>query len=148
METTTNFLHKIMNDFPEESKWIIMNGLPYMPQARIYQILLQLEQDILKKVLLKKGKHSDEYKFFTELKNVLYQAGEAVHLIELLNNELIAFKTYNDFLQQRNNELEREVNRWRTLEELNANGLLEVYINRVRDLMKDELDKKKKGNLL
>ena len=142
-EPTTNFLHKLLNGLPEESKWILTEGLPHMPQARIYQLILQLEQDILKKVIVKKGVASDEYKFFMDIKNILYQAGEAVHLIELLNSELIGFKQYNQFLHERNNKLEQEVNRFRTIEELTADGVLEAYIARTREILKHELEQKK-----
>lgn len=142
-QPTTNFLHKLLNELPEESKWILTEGLPYMPQARIYQMILQLEQDVLKKVLVKKGADSEEYKFFMNIKNILYQAGEAVHLIETLHNELLGFKQYNEFLQARNNKLEQEVNRFRTIEELSATGVLEAYINRTREVLKQESETKK-----
>lgn len=138
METSTNFLHKLMNDLPEESRWIIMQGLPYMKQAKVYDLILQLEQDILRKVLLKKGKDSEEYKFFLAITSALYQAGEAVNLIDTLNNELVGMKQYNDFLHERNIKLETEINRWRTIEELATNDVLEVYVNRTKEILTRE----------
>lgn len=143
MEPTTNFLHKLLNDLPEESKWIVMEGLPHIPQARIYQLILQLEQDILRKVVVKKGVDSDEYKFFVQIKNILYQAGESVHLIETINNELLGFKQYNQFLHERNSVLEKEVNRFRTIEELHADGVLEAYIARTKEILANELKRAK-----
>lgn len=145
-ESSTVFLHKLLNELPEESKWIVFGDLKFSSQYRIYQLILQLEQDILRKVLVKKGKESEEFKFFSELLNALYQAGEAVHVIDKLNAELSGFKQYNEFLHKQNAELVQEVNRWKTIEELSAGGILEAYINRTREVLAHELKTKKTLN--
>lgn len=132
------FLHKLLNELPEESRWILMDGMPNVAQHKIYQLLLQLEQDILRKVLVKYGKDSEQYKFYNDIKTVLYQAGEAQHLVELLNKELMAFKEYNQFLKERNAALEKEVNRFKTIEELQSADLLEIYTARVKQVLETE----------
>lgn len=138
-----NFLHKLLNELPEESRWVVMENFAYLPQQKIYELLLQLEQDILRKVVAKKGTDSEEYKFFKAITNVLYQAGEAASLIEGLNNELQGFKEYNEYLHKRNAELEVKITRWQTIEDLQREGLLEIYIKRVQEILEKE---RKNGN--
>ncbi len=146
METSTNFLHSLMNKLPEESKWVLMQGLPYMRQAQIYDLIVQLEQDILRKIIVKKGKDSEEYKFFLKMISVLYQAGEAVNLIDRLKEEMNGLVQYNKFLHERNNRLEQDVNRFRTIEELQADGMLEAYVERTKQILKDNKPPETNGN--
>jgi len=138
----SNFLHQLMNHLPEESRWILYTESDFLTQIALYQLILQFEQDVLRKVLQKDGPESDRYKFFLNIKNAIYQAGEAMYIIETLRKELSHFKEYNDFLMQRNAELEKTLLRWQTAEEMFASGMLESYMKRIREVAKREAKEK------
>lgn len=139
-----NFLQQLIEQLPDQSKYILYEGLQYSTQAKIYEAMLRLEQDVISKVLNSKGKDSEEYKFFMLIKNILYQAGEGDYMIEQYKADNNIMRQLNEFLLKRNAMLENELAKYRTIEELKADGALQIYIERVTDSMKDkyQFDKK------
>lgn len=133
-----NFLQTLIETLPEQSKYVLYDGLKYNTQANIYNTMLRLEKDVISKILAAKGKESDEYKFFMLIKDILYQAGEADYLIQHYKTELNVQRQLNEFLLQKNATLENEINRYRTIEDLKVDGALQIYIERVTEAMKEK----------
>lgn len=139
-----NFLQLLVETLPDQSKYLLYEGLEYSTQSKIYETLLQLEQGVIKKILAVKGKESEEYKFFMLIKNILYQAGEANYIIEQLKNDNNVQRQLSEFLLQKNSILETELNKYRTIEQLKTDGALQIYIERVTAAMKEKYEFEKK----
>lgn len=142
-----SFLEQLIEGLPDSAKHIIYEGLEHNTQAQIFQAMLQLETDVIKPYIGKKGVDSPEYKFFTKLKNIMYQAGEAECIIDRLQRDAHEMNLFNKFLSGKCAELEMELTKYRTIEELTADSTLELYIKRVKQSMRDKYESDKKTAL-
>jgi hypothetical protein len=140
-----SFLEQLIEGLPDVAKHIVYERLEHNTQAQIFQAMAQLESDVIRPYITKKGIDSQEYKFFTRLKNIMYQAGEAAHIIERMQAEAHEMNLFNKYLSSKCAELEIELSKYRTIEELTADGALELYIKRVKESMKRKYEQEKKA---
>ena len=135
-----SFLQYLNKELPVDSRWILFEGLEYHAERQIYDTILQLEQEILGP-LHRQGKvESSTFKLMLRIKNILYQAGEGEARVTELTREIHRMRDLNNYLLDRNADLQLQLSKYQTIEDMLREGSLEGYINKVRTVMKEKMD--------
>jgi len=125
------FLKYLQENLPPESQWILMTGLDYHSEVKIYAAILTLEEDVLRKLLKAKGAQDPTYIFMMSIKDMLYQAAESIAQIENLKQKYQLEYEMRGFFQDRAAQLQQILTRFETLEDI-PTGTLELYMKQLR----------------
>ena len=125
------FLKYLQDNLPPESQWILMTGLDYHSEVKIYQAILTLEEDVLRKVLKLKGDKDPTYIFMMSIKDMLYQAAESIAIIEHLKLKYQMEYEHRLFAEDRNAKLQQLLTRFETLEDVPKESL-EMIMKQIR----------------
>ena len=116
------FLQYMLDNLPPQSQWILMTGLDYHSEIKIYNAILQLEEEVLRPLKQKKGIADPTYIFMMSVKDMLYQAAESLSVIENLKTKYQLEYEMRGFFQDRSAQLQQVLTRFETLEELGSNA--------------------------
>ena len=132
-----SFLSHLDQTLPEASRWILFDGLKHATEMQLYDAILQLEEEVLRPMHAAGKKDSKGFQFFCRIKDMLYQAGEAEHLLGQMKERLDQERQWSAYLSQQLAEKTRLLDRFETIEDLSHAGLLEITMERVRRAMQE-----------
>lgn len=126
------FLQYLQENLPPESQWILFTGLDYHKEVQIYNAILTLEEDVLRKILKSKGASDPTYIFMMQIKDMLYQAAEAISVIEHLKSKYQAEYEKSQFYIDRAAKLEQMLTRFETLADIPDTTHLQSIMTQLR----------------
>jgi hypothetical protein len=137
-------LERIAN--PERDKEMerrLAQGIRDLPVSKFLQQIQYMEKELLPAVERRKGKDSEDYKFFASVCSSLVYAIILCDRYEYLENKLTSEHLLVQVLKDRQAMVEKELSRYCTMEDLYFSNFLDRYAEATAERAKSMLERKK-----
>lgn len=142
-QTYLGFWRKLLEHAKDGNNYSLFDKLEYLREAQLYELITQVEESLIKPRMDKLAQTKADpttdatLQFFKKIRTAIYQCGEQNYIVENLNRDMYLQADYLKFLMLENARYQAKLAKYETLEEMQAQGTLEMMVKNVREQMTD-----------